>query len=471
MTELTRNRGPVVALIGALLLACSGSTARAAAPILPKFHDGQASSRVASSGRYAILVQDASRSPKLLVSRWQLGGAAYKPVKFGSDVSPYYEAEVAVANDGTVYVLYSRLVKKRPRAYELVLATVLPHKTHATIERLGARLKTPNSRPVHTAELALDANGRVALGYVTENTFFDTARVIFREPNGTYSAPVGVARSTGQASLDSPMMSFDNAGGLLAVVNQSGVECDAETARVAARCKSQYSTVFSARVIPGGFVTHRQEINGESDCSTNAVASHPDGSSMVALVCISNARNSRFRLKYATSSGTGPFGAVRWISLPDSKGDVGAQLVPVRGGRFMAIWNHDVKSVTNEGKYTEQILGTIVAADGSAAPSKALTPPAPQSVVDDDIFDLRPQLVVARDGLPYLAAPLTLANRQQIARIRDDLTLGPAIAVSPAKTADSRIRVSEAGLGLSLWLIDRRNDSVVGVSEFTLPPD
>lgn len=470
MTAPPRNTASFVVLATALVLACVSSTAHATPPILPKVSDAEVSSRVASSGRYAILVEDYSGSEKLLVSRGQIGGGASKPVQVGSRVGVVYGSQYAVANDGTVYVLHFRAEKKRPKQYELVLAILPPHRQHATLERLDPKLKTPNSRSVDMTELALDANGRVALGYVTETRTSATARVIIREPNGSYGAPVRVAKSTGQASLSPPMMSFDNAGGLLAVTNQGDVVCDAVALRIAAKCKPQLSTVYSARVIPGGFVSQGQEIDGESDCSADALASQPDGSSMVALVCDSNKRNSALRLKYAVSSGTGPFAAVRWLSLPSSKGDAVPELVPVRGGRFMAIWSHDVKPITDDGAYTDQILGAIVAADGSAAPPVALTPPTARSAIEDDFPDLRPQLVVARDGLPYLAATLTLRDRQQVARIRDDLTLGPAIAVTPARTEDTRLSVSETGLGFSLWLAERRNRPLFGVSEFALPP-
>jgi len=426
-------------------------------------------SRVAASGRYAIVFRDLSRDAQLLVSRGQLGGTASKPVQIGSDLAAAYEAEAAVANDGTVYVLYFELFKKRPKSYELALAILPPHKKHATIERLGSRLKTPNSRSIEIADIALDTNGRVAIGYVTESKSLDTARVIFREPGGAYGARTRVARSKEQGSLDAPMMSFDEAGGLLAVVNRGGVGCDTLPLKAAARCKPQLSTAFSARVLPNGSVSHQQELDGEGDCSADAVASHPDGSSMVALVCASTSRNSRLSIEYASSSGTGAFSAVRALTLPSSKDDAAPELVPIRGGRFMAIWNHDVKSVTNDGDYTDQILGTVVAADGTVSPSKALTPPVARSAVEDDFPEIRPQLVVARDGVPYLSTALAIRDRQQIAHIRDDLTLGPAIVTSPSKTAEATIRVSEAGLGLSLWLVERRSGFFFGTTEFTLP--
>jgi hypothetical protein len=58
-----------------------------------------------------------------------------------------------------------------------------------------------------------------------------------------------------------------------------------------------------------------------------------------------------------------------------------------------------------------------------------------------------------------------------VAHIRDDLTLGPAVAIAPAHAEDLDPGVSEDGLGLAQWILYRGERSYFGVTEFQLPPD
>lgn len=344
-----------------------------------------------------------------------------------------------------------------------MLATLKPGRKHATLQRLAKYLG--RHQRYASVDMAVDSTGRLAMSFVSETRITNAGLVFFRNPSGQIGKRSLLVRTHGGGSLSLAMMKFDSTGTLTALFNQGSVDCVVAAFRIARACKPTTSRIFAARVSSGGIVAPFQILAGGTDCSAEALAVQPDGSSLVATIC-----NRLGTLNYAVSVGGGPFSDMRQLSRPGSLGDYRPSVLALAAGRFMFAWNHVVKDVTDDGDFTDQIYGTFVSADGTPLPPQPLSPAIAGSAVDGPA-EFEPTLATARGGKPYLMAAIPSKKVERVAHIRDDLTLGPAVAIAPAHAEDLDPGVSEDGLGLAQWILYRGERSYFGVTEFQLPPD
>lgn len=466
-SSVMRNRVPVLAIAIIIAVYCvAPSNAAAHRPILPKTSHGEISTRVSATGRYALLFSEVSRRQQIVVSRGQLGGAAERPVTIGSALAHVFDPSIEVAPDGTTYVTFFDYFEKHRGRAELALATLKPGRRHAEVQRLGRYLG--GSRGLDDVTMAVDASGRLALGFIRETRTKSSGLVAFRSSSGRFSARSLVVRTHGGGSLDFPLLEFDSSGSLTTVINQGSVECDAVALLAARSCKSTTSRVFAARVSNSGSVSQIQILVGGTGCSAEALSAQPDGSAMVATICDVDSRLSS--LNFALSVGAGPMSVMRKVSQPGSLGDYNPSVEALPSGRFAFVWNHVVKEITNDGDFTDQLFGTFVSADGSSLPPLALSPAVAGSAVDG-AGEFEPTLATARGGKPYLMAAIPSKKIYRAAHIRDDLTLGPTVAIAPAHSEDWEPGVAEDGRGLNRWSLYRGESGFFGVSEFQLPPD
>lgn len=462
-----RNRTSVFAL-AALIAVCGVSPSSAAAqkPILPKYSYGEIITRVSPSGRYAVLFSEVSRRHQILVSRGLIGGAAERPVAIGSERAHIYFPNLEIAQDGTAFVVFLDYFGKRASKPELALATVKPGRKHATIQRLSRYLGAKHG--VDEVTMAVDGAGRLAISFVRETRTTNRGEVVFRDPTGRIGKRSLIVRTRGGGSLGSPLIQFDSNGTLAVVLNQGSVECIDNAFRLASACKSTTSRIFAARVLTSGAVTPFQILAGGTDCSAEALSAQSDGSSLVAAICNQDDRLST--LNYAMSVAGGPFSDMRQISRPGSLGDYRPSVRALPAGRFMFVWNHVVKEVTDGGDFTDQIYGTFISADGTPLPPKPLSLAVAGNAVDGPV-EFEPTLATALGGKPYLFAAIPSKKVARVAHIRDDLTLGPAVAIAPAHAEELDSGVAEDGHGLVKWMLYRGERTYFGVTEFQLPPD
>lgn len=464
--DSTRMRNQFSVLVLVALIAVCGvapGTAAAQKPILPKSSRGDIVTKVSATGRYALLFHEVSRRQQLVVSRGLIGGAADRPVTIGTARAIGFPPDLEIAPDGTAFVVYFDYFGKRGSKGELVLATLKPGRKHATVQRLAKNLG--QHQRYASVEMAVDTTGRLAMSFVSETPTTNAGIVLFRNQSGQIGNRSLLVRTHGGGSLSLAMMEFDSDGTLTALFNQGSVDCVGAAFRIARACKPTTSRIFAARVSSSGIVTPFQILAGGTDCSAEALAVQPDGSSLVATIC-----NGLGTLNYAVSVGGGPFSDMRQVSRPGSLGDYRPSVLALPVGRFMFAWNHVVKDVTDDGDFTDQIYGTFVGADGTPLPPQPLSPAIAGGAVDGPA-EFEPTLATALGGKPYLMAAIPSKKVERVAHIRDDLTLGPAIAIAPAHAEDLVPGVAEDGRGIVQWMLYRGERSYFGVSEFQLPPD
>ncbi|MBJ7353760.1 MAG: hypothetical protein JHC98_02960 [Thermoleophilaceae bacterium] len=441
-------------------------TAAAQKPILPRISNGDIVTKVSASGRYALLFGGVSRRQRLVVSRGQIGGIAERPATIGSARAHVFDPNLEIAPDGTAFVVFFDYFGKRGSRAELALATLKPGRKHATVQRLSRYLG--GKKGVNDVTMAVDGTGRLAMSFVRETRTTNDGLVVFRDPNGKIGMRSLIVRTHGGGTLDFPLIKFDSAGTLIAVFNQGSVDCGGVAFRIARACKPTTSRIFASRVSNSGLVAPFQILTGATDCSAEALSAQPDGSSLVAMICNLDDRLST--LNYAVSVGGGPFTDMRQVSRPGSLGDYRPSVLALPAGRFVFVWNHDVKEVTDDGDFTDQIYGTFVSGDGTSLPSQPLSPAIAGNAADGPA-QFEPTLATALGGKPYLMAAIPSKKVERVAHIRDDLTLGPAIAIAPAHAEDLDPGVAEDGHGLVKWMLYRGERSYFGVTEFQLPPD